>query len=128
MTLPVTRKMAVDCLLWRMQQPGCTSRWRAADQVDHVTVLLCPECGMPILPGQVVQFDHIHGHAMGGPHEYQNLRPIHYDPCHKAKSKRDVGALAKVDRITGVTGAKRKSRKIPKGQKLQGRGFQRGKP
>lgn len=115
MTKPVTRKMAVDCLLWRLQQPGCTMRWRQADQVDHITVLLCPECGKPLLPGQAVQFDHIHSDAMGGPHEYQNLRPIHYDPCHKAKSKRDVAALAKVDRITGKTknGPKAKIRSRP---------------
>lgn len=49
---------------------------------------------------------------MGGAHEYQNLRPIHYDPCHKAKSRRDVAALAKVDRIIGVTCNKTK-KKIP---------------
>jgi hypothetical protein len=55
---------------------------------------------------------------MGGPHEYQNLRPIHYDPCHKRKSKRDVAAKAKVARITGVTKGRPKkkwaSRPFPK--------------
>lgn len=103
MTKPVSRKMAVDALLHRFAEM-CDAR------------LLCPECHQLILPGQNIQFDHTHGHAMGGQHEYQNLRPIHYDPCHKAKSKRDVAALAKVDRILGLTKNKPKA-------KIRSRGF-----
>lgn len=115
MTKPISRKMVVDCLLDRIQRSG------------HM--LIC-ECGEPLLPGQQIQFDHIHGDGMGGPHEYQNLRPIHYDPCHKRKTKRDVAALAKVDRITGVTGKKKKDRRClrlarPR-RKMQSRPFANG--
>lgn len=117
MTKPISRKMAVDCLLWRLQndtQPGADGTGRR--------FLICTECNDILFPGQQIQFDHIHGHAMGGPHEYKNLRPIHYDPCHKAKSKRDVAALAKVDRLTGVTKGKPK-RKWATGQKIPPRPF-----
>lgn len=108
MTKPVTRKLAVDCLLDRANRAG--------------QPIICTECGEPCLPGQQIQFDHIFGDKMGGAHEYLNLRPIHYDPCHKAKSARDVAALAKVDRITGITkGPPKKA--WAKGPKLQSRPF-----
>lgn len=122
MTKPISRKMAVDCLLFRI--PTGARPYYAGDPQPF---LICSICGEPLLPGQQIQFDHIHGHAMGGPHEYQNLRPIHYDPCHKAKSKRDVAALAKVDRITGVTKGRPKTKWLS-GRKLQGRGFPKKKP
>ncbi len=105
MTKPISRKMAVDCLLGLYQ-------------------IRCGICKEQLFPGDAVQFDHVHSDAMGGPHEHDNLRPVHYDPCHKMKSKRDVAALAKVDRITGVTkGPKKKA--WTKGRKLQSRGFQK---
>lgn len=104
MTKPVTRRLAVDCLLQRI-----------IDQFEEP--LLCAECCFALLPGQNIQFDHVHCDGLGGPHVHQNLRPIHYDPCHKKKSKRDVAALAKIDRITGVTGNRR--RKPP----MKSRGF-----
>ncbi len=104
MTKPVTRAQAVDCLLDRANRAG------------HP--ILCVECGEPCLPGQKIQFDHIHADKLGGPHEYGNFRPLHYDPCHKRKSKKDVAAMAKVDRITGVTGNGPKA-------KIQSRGFRK---
>jgi len=113
MTKPISRAMAVNCLLHRASREGYS--------------FICTECGEPCLPGQSIQFDHVHADAFNGPHEYQNLRPIHYDPCHKRKSKRDVGALAKIDRITGKTKGRTK-RPWPEGRKLQGRGFQKRKP
>lgn len=109
MTKPISRKMAVDALLHRF-----------AEMCD--AHLLCSECNELLLPGQNIQFDHTHSHAMGGAHEYHNLRPIHYDPCHKAKSKRDVAALAKVARITGVTKGRPKT-KWPKQKLKSGRKF-----
>lgn len=82
--------MAVDCLLDRM--------------IRQMTPLRCVVCKEILEPGQAIQFDHIHADGLGGAHEYQNLRPIHYSPCHKRKNKHDVAAMAKIDRITGVTG------------------------
>jgi 5-methylcytosine-specific restriction endonuclease McrA len=89
MTKPVTRKLAVDCLLDRViRQFG--------------KPLLSPVDGQPLLPGEAIQFDHIHADVHGGAHEYQNLRPIHI-PAHKKKTKADIQAKAKVDRILGIT-------------------------
>lgn len=114
MTKPVTRKMAVDCLLDRVGIPDNVR------EVDGVLRFICQECGEPLLPGQAIQFDHIHADKLGGPHTYDALRPVHYDPCHKKKNGRDVAALAKIDRITGVTGNRRKV-------KIQPRPFAKGK-
>ena len=110
MTKPVSRKMAVDCLLY----------WFG---VMHVTIL-CPECGEPILPEQNIQFDHRHAIVHNGPHEYQNLRPIHYDPCHKAKTKRDNQANAKVKRIRDETKRRVKPKPVtrPMGKRPPGAG------
>lgn len=94
---PITRKMAVDCLLWRFMPLGS---------------IPCGICGEPLKPGDTIQFDHIHAVTHQGPHEYQNLRPVHYDPCHKKKSARDVKDKAKIDRIRGET-CTRPSRPIP---------------
>lgn len=90
MTKPVTRKMAVDCLL---------ARFALAMDVG----LPCSVCGEPLLPGQAIQFDHIHADVFEGAHEHMNLRPIHYDPCHKKKTKADIQAKSKGDRILGLT-------------------------
>lgn len=111
MTKPVTRKMAVDCLLDRTER-------------QFGSPLLCPACNEPLLPGQAIQFDHIHSDVLGGAHEYQNLRPIHYDPCHKKKTGRDVAAKAKIDRITGKTktGPKAKIANRPMGKRPAGSG------
>lgn len=106
MTKPVTRKMAVDCLLDRViRQFG--------------TPLLSPADGEPLLPGQPIQFDHIHADVFQGPHIYQNLRPIHVG-AHKKKTKADQQAKAKGDRILGLT-CNKPSRPIPS------RPFQTGK-
>lgn len=122
MTKPVTRKMAVDCLLDRIMHSGCTAIIEdPTDGAYTCMVFVCSECGEPIFPGQDIQFDHIHADKLDGPHEYKNLRPVHYDPCHKRKSKKDVGALAKIDRITGVTKTKPKA-------KIKGGGFRGSRP
>lgn len=101
MTKPVTRKMAVDCLLYRFATQTKEIRFCAGDPGMGV-VMDCPICKEPILPGQSLEFDHIHADVHGGSHEYQNLRPLHKD-CHKIKSKRDVAANAKVKRLRGET-------------------------
>lgn len=101
--------MAVDCLLDRIATD--------VEMVDGTLRLLCGWCREPLLPWQVIQFDHVHAVVHGGDHSYLNLRPIHYDPCHKEKSARDVAANAKVKRIA-AGGRKRK------GPKMKSRPFQ----
>lgn len=110
MTKPVTRKLAVDCLLDRViRQFGAP--------------LLSPADGEPLMPGDAIQFDHIHADTFGGAHEYQNLRPIHTER-HKKKTKQDVQDKAKIDRITGVTKGRPKT-KWPKRKMDGGRKFQK---
>lgn len=102
MTKPVTRKLAVDCLLDRFLPLGA---------------LPCAICGEPLKPGQDIQFDHVHADVHGGPHEYQNLRPVHYDPCHKRKTAQDIKDNAKVKRLRNPKPSRRpmqlSGRKIP---------------
>jgi 5-methylcytosine-specific restriction endonuclease McrA len=98
MTKPISRKMAVDCLLDRFLSVGA--------------VIECSVCKVVFQSGDNIQFDHIHSDAMGGEHSYKNLRPVHYDPCHKQKSAKDVAALAKVKRIISG-GRKKRGPKLP---------------
>lgn len=94
MTKPISRQMLIDCLLYRLGMP------------------VCGECKELIRPRQKVEFDHIHADVFDGPHEYQNLRPLHAE-CHKKKTKRDVQANAKVKRIIKKkTGNEKPKRKI----------------
>lgn len=80
----ITPAMKINCVLW-------------------LAGIACPECHEPVLPGQRIEWDHRHCVALDGPHEYQNLRPVHYDPCHKKKTARDIKALAKTKRLRGET-------------------------
>lgn len=106
MTKPVSRKLAVDCLLARFKQQTGVG-------------LACSLCGQELLPGQNIHFDHIHAVVFDGPHEYMNLRPIHFHPCHKEKTARDNKDNAKVKRILDPKPSKRpmksSGRKIPSG-------------
>jgi hypothetical protein len=65
-----------------------------------------------MLPEQPIHWDHIHAESFNGPHHYTNLRPTH-KACNLKKGGRETKALAKIDRITGVTGNGPK-RSIPK--------------
>lgn len=119
MTKPVTRKLAVDCLLHRII-------------LQFGKPLVAISTGEELLPGMDIEFDHIHADAHGGPHEYQNLRPLPKQ-THKRKTKADVQAKAKGDRILGLTctGAVKKipSRPFSKAQrKIVSRPLQRGAP
>ncbi len=101
MTKPVTRKLAVDCLLWRILPLGA---------------LPCTICGEPLKPGDDIQFDHVQAIVHTGPHIYQNLRPVHA-VCHKAKTAQDIKDNAKVKRLANPKPSrhpmKSSGRKIP---------------
>lgn len=102
MTKPISRKMAVDCLLYRI------------NRVFHG--LTCDICGEYLMPTQNIQFDHIHAIVHLGPHEYQNLRPVHAE-CHKKKTVQDIKYNAKVKRLANPKPSrhpmKSSGRKIP---------------
>lgn len=120
MTRPVTRKMAVYCLLYRFGL-----EWH---------VLVCTVCNAVLKPEDDIEFDHIHADVFNGPHEYQNLRPVHKD-CHKRKTKKDIAANNKIKRIRGERKPKPKrlmpSRPMTSGakpwpkRKMQSRPFQK---
>ena len=98
MTKSVTRRMAVDCLLWYFYERGSN----VLDASGMHSMIKCAICGHVILWGQRIQFDHTHAIIHEGPHEYQNLRPLHAD-CHKIKTKSDIQANSKIKRIRGET-------------------------
>lgn len=113
MTKPISRRMAVDAILYRMAE------W-------HQFHIECYLCYKHLEAGQEIDFDHAHAIVHEGPHEYQNLRPVHRE-CHKEKTKRDVQANAKIKRITGETKGPPKrdwpSRPMKSSGKLQSRPF-----
>lgn len=123
MTKPVTRKLAVDCLLHRII-------------LQFGKPLIAVSTGEELLPGMAIEFDHVHADVHGGPHEYENLRPLP-KATHKKKTKADVQANAKIRRIRGENKPRVKKRipsrptvscgTFPKGQKMQSRPFQKRK-
>lgn len=109
MTKPISRKMAVDAILHRL------AAW-------HSFHLPCAICDAHLEPGQDIQFDHHHADVFDGPHEYQNLRPVHAE-CHKKKTAQDIKDNSKIKRIRGER--KPKPKKAWPTRKLQGRGFEK---
>ena len=107
MTKPVTRKMAVDCLLDRII-------------MQFGTPLIAASTGEELLPGMDIEFDHVHADVHGGPHDYKNLRPLP-KKTHRAKTTRDIQANAKVKRILNPKPSKRPMKSS--GRKMQSRPF-----
>jgi 5-methylcytosine-specific restriction endonuclease McrA len=110
--------MAVDCLLYRLtlQDAYGIFEYRSAgsDCSTKIVRFICTKCGQLIVSGDDIQFDHIHADIFDGPHEYQNLRPIHIE-CHKKKTAQDIKDNSKIKRLTGQR--KPKTKKIwPKGK------------
>lgn len=56
--------------------------------------LLCPLSQIEMLPGDDIEFDHIHCVELDGPHAYQNLRAVHIG-AHKKKTKADLRMIKK---------------------------------
>lgn len=55
-------------------------------QRDELGRPICPECGLPIRPGDGAEFDHEVPLIDGGKHAESNLRAIHRRPCHANKT------------------------------------------
>lgn len=70
----------------------------------------CAICGKRLSAGQW-EVDHIAALVHGGKNEEDNYRALCV-PCHRGKSKSDVQAKAKVERIR-IGGKTRKSRPLP---------------
>lgn len=71
---------------------------------------LCAICHTKMQPGGY-EIDHTHALALGGDNDDGNYRAVHRK-CHWDKSKQDVQALAKIDRVI-AGGTKRKGRPLP---------------
>ncbi len=97
----ITPAMKIQCLLYRAE-------------------VKCSICGHDIYPDEEIEWDHIHALVHSGPHEYQNLRPVHAK-CHKAKTASDIAANAKVKRILADKPARRPMKNS--GKKLPSRPF-----
>lgn len=59
----------------------------------------CCWCGDKILPGQEWDDEHELARELGGSDDMSNRRPIHRDPCHKAKTAMDRKLIAKGNRV-----------------------------
>ena len=59
---------------------------------------VCAESGVKIQPGQAWDLDHRIPLALGGANDEDNLQPVLVE-AHKEKTRRDVAAKAKADRI-----------------------------
>lgn len=97
----ITPQMKIECLLIRHD-------------------ILCGECGDIIVPGEDIQWDHIHALVHGGAHTSANLRPMH-GRCHLEKTKRDISANSKVKRLRNPKPSKRPMRSS--GRKIPSRPF-----
>jgi hypothetical protein len=131
-TSNATYTMKIACLIWLAAEGG------------HP--FICAECGKPVLPGQVIQFDHRQAVGRGGDNTFKDLRPIHSDrrgtedgagnplDCHDRKTFRPRGGATtiggdnyeakKTDRMAQAHAApaEKSERKKP-GRKIRGGGF-----
>jgi len=74
-------------------------------------------CGAEIKPGDRIEFDHVIADAMRPDNSLSNCQVLLY-ACHKAKTKRDVKAIAKAKRVQKKhTGTFRPPRRIVPGSK-----------
>lgn len=67
-------------------------------RVAHSQGNECAACGMPFGPKRKPQGDHYIALINGGKNDEDNIVAI-CDPCHKAKTKRDVAEKSKVSRV-----------------------------
>jgi len=102
---PITADLKVQSLLFR-------------------ATVICPLCGADLMPGQEIEWDHQVPVALGGSHDFANIRPVH-KRCHARKSfgskattaGSDIHKIAKAKRI--AAGGKKVKRPMPKGQKRE---------
>lgn len=75
--------------------PETVQRHILERQMNADGLIICPDCGNPIRPGQKKAFDHFKPLADGGQHSEANLRAIHEKPCHAIKTVVEAKARTK---------------------------------
>lgn len=75
--------------------PESVKRHILERQTNTDGMIICPDCGNPIRPGQAKAFDHHKPLADGGGHSEANLRAIHEKPCHAIKTVVEAKARTK---------------------------------
>lgn len=97
---------------------------RKLTTLDKLKVMVsqarCPLCGEKLGALDDLHYDHALALGIGGPDTVENLQAVHKS-CHAVKTNgrkattygSDKHAIAKLDRLTGVTGQGKRKRKIP---------------
>lgn len=94
--------------------PESVQRQILESQMDADGLIICPDCGKPIRPGQKKAFDHKIPLIDGGKHCQANLRAIHEKPCHAIKTTVEAKARTKArSQFAAVHGLKAPKTKIP---------------
>lgn len=75
--------------------PESVQRQILENQMNADGMVICPDCGNPIRPGQKKAFDHRIPLIDGGKHCQANLRAIHENPCHAIKTTAEAKARTK---------------------------------
>lgn len=75
--------------------PESVQRQILESQMNADGLIICPDCGNPIRPGQKKAFDHRIPLIDGGKHCQANLRAIHENPCHAIKTIAEAKARTK---------------------------------
>lgn len=94
--------------------PESVQRHILERQMNADGLIICPDCGNAIRPGQKKAFDHRTPLADGGEHSEANLRAIHEKPCHAIKTVTEAKARTKArSQFAAVHGIKAAKVKIP---------------
>ncbi len=98
-----------------MKRIPITDRMRWQSLVENFGIE-CWICRGRLTLADRIQFDHYVEVADNGPHTPQNIKPVHYEPCHKIKSAKKEAQRHHIKRLA-------KGPKKPKGRKLKSRPF-----
>ena len=104
------------------KRPSFSKAQRAAFIEKHGRI--CHWCLKPISEAEKWQIEHVVARELMPGKEADdpsNLKPIHTDPCHKAKSALDIKMISKSNRI--IKKLNPATRKVKR--KIPSRGFQR---
>lgn len=74
----------------------CFDKYKYVDDLGR-TVMDCHICHGPIVPsaGDRWEAEHVTMHVADG----EDIRPAHYSPCHKTKTKSDIKSWSKAKRV-----------------------------